>query len=351
MKICFHFITAVLLSNVLLFAQADENQLKFAEEQKLSEASFRGAAIGHNMAFVSGSRGEVYKATLSELQLKWQLIELPKISKTDSLQFRDIAILDEQTILLMSAGEGYKSQIWKSNNRGSSFNKVYQNKFDKAFFNGIDFWNAKHGLLISDAIDEHVYLLETNDGGDNWTRLQSKELPMLNQKEYGFAASGTGLHCVNDSAVFVATGGSSARVFQSNNFGKNWKLYNTPMQHGASSKGIFSIDMFSKTIGIASGGDYAEDTLNGNNIIHFQLGKWEISSSANDIKFKSCIKYLTEEIILATGTIGTAVSYNGGQSWEYLGDIKPYHTIAFDTKSGRGIMTGGEGRVISFELK
>ena len=66
----------------------------------------------------------------------------------------------------------------------------------KAFFDGFDFWDEKNGILISDAIDDKLYLLATEDGGESWNRVGAETLPPLEEGEYGFAASGTGIFTI-----------------------------------------------------------------------------------------------------------------------------------------------------------
>jgi len=186
--------------------------------------------------------------------------------------------------------------------------------------------------------------------GTSWQRIQSPSLPVLKGKEYGFAASGTGLQCFGNGKIRVCTGGAVARIFSSDDYGKSWEVEETPILQGSSSQGIFSIAFLNEKQAIAVGGDYANDTITGSNIIELNE-KWVIKKASQKLKFKSCIKYLTEKIILTTGTSGTAISYNGGESWAYIEELKGYHTIALDKISNKGVMAGSEGRVLEFWLE
>ena len=336
----------LILFSSLSFAQLKTNKIQFGEEVVLADCSFRGAAVAHNMAIVSGSNGKVFNALLSEKPLQWNL---RTVAGCDTLQFRDVAILNAQVILLMSAGAGKSSQIWKSKDAGATWKKEYQNLKAKAFFNGFDFWDDQQGVLISDPIDKQVYLLQTKDGGSNWSRLKGENLPTLLGKEYGFAASGTGIQCFGNENIRIGTGGQVARIFGSNNYGKSWQIETTPILQGSDSQGIFSIDYFNEKQAIAVGGDYANDTLIGSNVITLNKS-WVVTDTSKNIKFKSCVKYLNENVILLTGTSGTAISYNAGESWAYLKNTKGYHTIAFDKLTNQGILAGSEGRVLAFWL-
>lgn len=338
-----------ILFTLISTAQMQTYSIHFDDEIHLGTTSFRGADFNYNTALVSGSHGKVFKASLSNASLHWEMISLP--SSCDSLQFRDVAILSETDFLLMSAGEGALAQIWKSTDSGKQWHKVYQNVLEKAFFNGFDFWDDKHGVLISDPIDNHVYLLETKDAGNTWQRIHSKSLPILTGKEYGFAASGTGIQCFGSGNIVVGTGGAVARIFQSKDYGKSWQISSPPMLQGADSKGIFSIHFLTQQLGIAVGGDYANDQLTGNNVVQLQAnGDWKNVEAAKNVRFKSCVQMLNKDWIIATGTSGTVISKDAGQSWIYVNEVKGYHTIAYQPDLKRGFMAGSDGRVVGFCL-
>lgn len=328
-------------------AQMQTYSIHFGDEIQLETTSFRGADFNHDIAIVSGSNGKVFKASSSNETLLWEMLTLP--SSCDSLQFRDVAILSETDFLLMSAGEGELAQIWKSTDGGKQWHKVYQNVLEKAFFNGFDFWDDKRGVLISDPIDDKVYLLKTKDAGNTWQRIHSKSLPVLKDKEYGFAASGTGIQCFDDGNIAVGTGGSVARIFRSKNYGKSWQVSSTPILQGADSKGIFSIHFLNEQLAIAVGGDYANDQLAGNNVVQLNAnGVWENIAAAKNVRFQSCVQILNEDWIIATGTSGTVISKDAGLSWINAEGVKGYHTIAYKPSLKRGFMAGSEGRVVEF---
>jgi len=311
----------------------------------LGNASYRGVAVAHGLAVVAGSGGQAYLANLDKK--KW--IKLNPTTN-DKIEFRDVEILDKNTILLMSAGEGEASKIYKSTDTGKTWEIVFQNHHEKAFFNGFDFWDSKHGVLISDPIDDKLYLLETNDGGNTWNRLQSPSLPKLNESEYGFAASGTGIKCFANGELRVATGGTTARIFKSTNYGKKWTIENPPIIQGGSSKGIFSIDYLDKKTGIAVGGNYQADTYTGENICLLQNNKWIKPKGAEVLQYASCVQYINQNMLIATGTSGTAISNDGGTNWSYLPKVEPYHALSFDAQNNIGLISGGDGRTQWFKL-
>jgi len=100
---------------------------------------------------------------------------------------------------------------------------------------------------------------------------------------------------------------------------------------------------------MAVGGDYANDQLAESNIVQLNAnGVWKTVKTANEVRFKSCVRWLNEQLIIATGTSGTVISKDAGKSWVYVDGIKGYHTIGYQPDLKRGFMAGSEGRVIEF---
>jgi len=324
-----------------------QKQILFEAEDTLQSCSFRGSAMGEKHILLSGSYGVVYKYNFQNKS--WIKIENPEF---DSLDFRDVEILNENDWVLMSSGNGKESVVFRTKDAGKAWEKTFENKYDQAFFNGMDFWTGMQGVIISDPIDEKAYMLKTDDGGMTWNRLANDQIPILEKGEYGFAASGSGIQTFGEGYLRIATGGDIARIFSSNDYGENWEIQNLPIVQGVNSKGIYSIDYYNENLALAAGGDWMIDSLKGNNLVKTENGfEWNSPVGSMDLGFISCVKFLTMEIVLATGTYGTAVSYDSGNTWEYRSQLDGYHTIAFNTKSGRGILAGGKGRVRIFNLK
>jgi len=311
-------------------------------------SSFRGMGVkNENEAWISGTEGTVLNTT--DGGKHWQKIEIPG---ADSLDFRDLEILNDSTILLMSIGTGQDSKIFKSTDTGNNWKVVFQNEEPTAFFDGFDFWDQNTGILISDAIDEKLYLLKTDDSGENWSRVGAASLPDLTEGEYGFAASGTGIVTIGNQKVWIATGGAKSRVFYSPDQGENWSVFETPIISGKPSTGSFSITFRDEQNGITVGGDYEIDTAAVSNVaITNNSGKtWKGIENPETVPFKSCVTYLGNNEYLAVGTSGVSWSLDDGASWSTI-DTTSFHTMDFDEKSGVGWMAGGNGVVAKFTVK
>lgn len=324
-----------------------EKAIKITPLETGSKASFRGiASIGAETVWLGGSNGTLLKSINGGTS--WQQQHLPD---ADALDFRDIECLNAETVLVMSAGSGMDSRIYRTEDSGENWQTVLINTKEKAFFNGLDFWNASAGVLVSDAIDDKLYVLSTQNGGETWQRIGEVSLPKLKTTEYGFAASGTGIITANAKYIWMATGGDKARIFQSKDKGKSWTVRSTPMASGNESSGIFSISFRDSLNGIAVGGDYQAPNAGVVTLIRTADGgkSWSAITGGNLLGHKACVQYLGNNTYLAVGRTGVIWSKDDGVQWEML-TKDPYYTITFDTLSQIGYIAGPEGRAAKVEL-
>ena len=313
---------------------------------EFGDVSLRGIAQnGPNTVWVSGTQGTVRRSL--DGGATWENVAPPG---TEELDFRDVAILDAETVLLMSVGPGSSSRVYKTTDGGSSWVKTLENDLEGAFYNGFDFSTSREGVLTSDSTDGRLLLLKTEDGGDHWARIGAETLPPLVEGEAGFAASGTGVVAA-DQDLWVATGGSEARVFRSRDQGVSWEVFETPMVHGNPSTGIFSIAFRDTQVGVVVGGDYLDPSQDPGNVAWTENGgeTWTRSTSSVPIEQKSCVQFLSEKIVLGAGRSGLVLSRDQGRSWAAL-EGPAYYTFGFDRGSGVGFLAGSDGRVGRFQL-
>ena len=305
-------------------------------------ASFRGLyTVDENIAWMSGSNGVVLRTT--DAGKTWEQKVIPN---TDSLQFRDIHAFNENLAFVISAG--LPAMIYKTTDGGKTWSAVYSNNKEGVFFDAMDFWDEQHGITFSDPIDGHLFIITTEDGGETWQEVSKENIPPVVEGEAGFAASGTCLTVQGDKNVWIGTGGKVASVFRSTDRGKSWEVSTTPITHGKSSTGIFSLAFKDAFNGIATGGDYASDTLSTNNsAITTDGGKtWKLIGR-NPYGYKSCVTYIDNQRLIAVGTSGTDISHDGGLSWKKT-DTTAYHVVSFSKSGKLGFAAGGDGRIARF---
>ena len=189
---------------------------------------------------------------------------------------------------------------------------------------------------MSDPVDGKFVLIETKDG-ETWKPIEKLQMPNVKEGEAAFAASGTCLITQGKNNAFLVSGGNAARVFKSENRGKNWSVFDTPIIKGTAGSGIFSIAMFDKTRGVIVGGNYEKPNEAGNNLAFTNDGgkTWTLSNGLNGYRSGVSIKNNSvSNFIIAVGSNGSDLTANGGKTWENL-DKENYNAVA------KGISSSG----------
>ncbi|MEM6778284.1 MAG: hypothetical protein AAF670_11560 [Planctomycetota bacterium] len=327
-------------------AQTQPDPIEIEPLHSGAEASFRGLAVrNHREAWIAGSGGTVIRTTDSGKT--WQRVRIPG---ADEFDFRDVELLRDGTVLLMSVGEGGASRLFRSRDSGNKWRTVLVNPEPHGFFDGMTFRGDRlHGALYGDPVNGRLEIYRTSDGGATWTQLPMEHRPKLEEGEYGFAASGTGI-LARGRELWIATGGSVARVWRSNNDGTTWQPYDAKIRCGSETSGIFSLDFIDHRSAIAVGGDYAEPELDRDNVATSSDGgkTW---SAVPDVSMphKACVQSLGGGRILACGRTGVAFSNDSGRTWKTI-SRDGYYTLRADPSTGIGFLAGSDGRIARFTL-
>jgi len=247
---------ALFLSGYIIYPQVNSIKFEFKHQSGIgSTLSFRGiCAVDKNIAWVSGTKGSVYKSQNGGKN--WKKIIVPG---SDYLDFRDIEVIDKNTIILMCAGPAEKSRIFKSTDNGQTWKVVYTNHHPNGFLDTIEFWDEKNGIAIGDPVNGKFNMLLTFDGGSSWIDADVQNIPEAKDGEVQFAASGTCISLFGNNLGWIGTGGKSSRVLKTTDQGKTWLPYHSPILQGESATGIFSIYFKNKNDGIIVGGDYLKE--------------------------------------------------------------------------------------------
>ncbi len=339
-------ILALALSRLFaVLATAQELDVSFAPQKSSSKASLRGlSAVDSGTAWASGTGGQYLRTTNGGET--WSVRIVPE---ADSLDFRDVEAFGSDTAYLMSAGPGERSRIYKTTDAGTTWELQFTNTLPQAFFDGLAFWDADHGIVYSDPVDGKHLLITTSDGGAHWQPVPPAALLPLQDGEYGFAASGTGMVTHGKSTVWICTGGAAARVFRSDDRGMSWRVNPTPIVSGTQSSGIFSIAFRDSEIGIAVGGDYTKPlAANGNVATTKDGGKsWQMIAEVASVGFRSCVAYVPNTappLVVAVGSHATSFSRDDGMTWTQI-DTIGYHTLSIGAGQDSGWAAGADGRI------
>ena len=221
--------------------------------------------------------------------------------------------------------------LYKLSNNNTEL--VYKEENEKVFYDAIKFFDdGLHGIAVGDPTEDCPSIIVTFDGGNSWGKIECSSLPKFDDGEAFFAASNTNIKTIG-STVWIASGGNKARILKSNDYGKTWQIFNTPVIQGDGPQGIYSIDFFDKNMGIVIGGDYSKPKENkANKAITIDGGKtWSLVSNNQNPSYKSCVQYVPNtqgKEIFAVGITGISYSNDSGKSWKEVSKDK-YYAIEF----------------------
>lgn len=339
-KLTIQLFTALFLFGCLVVSVADAQWTK----QKIdTKASLRGlSVVSEKIIWASGTGGTFLRTV--DGGKNWTVGRVPGAGKLD---FRDVEAFDAETAYLLSIGDGETSRIYKTTDGGANWKLQFQNTNPKVFLDALAFWDKTHGIAMGDPIDGKFFLIETTDG-EIWKLIENLQMPPVKEGEAAFAASGTCLITQGKNEAFLVSGSSAARVFKSENRGKNWSVYETPITKGTAGSGIFSAAMFDSKNGTIVGGNYEKPNEINDNLAFTNDGgaHWILGKGLNG--YRSGVAFVDRKTLIAVGSSGSDLSTDGGKTWTNL-DKENYNSIA--TKGKNAIWAvGANGLVSRFAL-
>lgn len=320
---------------------------KWQQTQIDEKLSFRGSAINGDSLWVTGSNNSVIVS--QDGGKTWQDKSVNASVITD---FRDIALFDKNTAIVMGVGNGAQSVLYKTTDGGNSWNLLYQNTDEQGFFDSIAFWDSNRGALLGDPVDGYYTVKTTKDGGKTWQRVAQKNLPPILDKEAAFAASGNTLIVGENGKAWLTTGGFSASVYQSDDYGQTWQRHTVPLYNETQTAGGYGLALNHKQQLFVLGGDYQQRPAKYANIATYVDGQWQ-AVNADERGLRTAMS-CEGNICLATGKTSSDISYNAGQSWQAFNnkpitnkpstkDDEGFYTLASDNMVF--LAAGAEGKI------
>lgn len=306
-------------------------------------AEFRGlSVVNDRVVWASGSRGTV--ARTEDGGLSWRTDSIPGASHLD---LRSIHAFDAKTAVVASAGEAEKglAAIYATRDAGRTWSRVFTTELRGVFFDAIAFWDARRGVVLSDPVDSAFFLLETRDGGRTWSRMPHEAMPRVLPGEAAFAASGSSLSLGVNGAIRIGTGGGGrGRVMLSSDYGRTWRVVETPVHAKGGAAGIFAIDFAEDGDAIAVGGDYTLPRLPASSVALSRDGgaSWRAARTPPGAYLSGVSFERGGPRIVAVGLAGTFVSTDAGESWAQR-DTIPLNVVRA-TKAG-WFAAGPRGRL------
>lgn len=304
-------------------------------------AEFRGlSVVSDRVVWASGARGTF--ARTEDGGVTWRTDTVPGATHLD---FRSIHATDAQTAFVASAGEAEKglAAIYVTRDAGRRWQRVYSTDTKGVFFDAIAFWDEQRGIALSDPVDSAFFLLETRDGGVTWSRIPAANMPRVLPGEAAFAASGGSLDLGGDGHIRIGTGGGGrGRVMLSRDYGRSWRVVDTPVHAAGGAAGIFGLDFIDGGGSIAVGGDYTKPNLAAISVGLSRDGgqTWRPAREPAPA-YLSSVSYEREgSAIVAVGLAGTFVSRDGGDSWRQTSSV-PLNTVVATSKGWFAVGPGG----------
>jgi photosystem II stability/assembly factor-like uncharacterized protein len=318
--------------------------------------------VNSRVVWASG-RGGTFVVTVDGGQT-WRAGVVPG---AETLQFRDVQGVSDQTAYLLSIGNGTASRIYKTTDGGATWALQFQNQNPDAFYDCFAFWTPSRGIAQSDSVNGRFPVIRTLDG-TTWQDI-GDNLPPALAGESSFASSGTCVAAQGKNNAWIVTGGvSPSRVLATQDGGNTWTAYNSPLR-GSPSAGIFSVAFRDASHGIIGGGDLDpaappfDQTATSND-----GGKtWTITSQQPNIGTIFGLSYATEvgqgrgdegedrdqadanQRVVVTGPGGSAWTPDEGSTWFTLPGVTGFWGVAFGSPK-TGWLVGTNGRIIRIDF-
>jgi photosystem II stability/assembly factor-like uncharacterized protein len=306
-------------------------------------ASLRGvSAVDNRVAWASGSGSTVLRT--ADGGATWQRLTVT----TDRVDFRDIDAIDAQTAYVLSIGAGATSRIYKTTDGGAHWDLQLANQDPKVFLDAMSFWDATHGIAVSDTVDGH-FVIFTTDDGKTWNQMPQDRLPAAQDNEGFFAASGTNIAVRGKDNVWIGTGAAAkARVLCSSDHGRTWRVAETPLLSGQKS-GIYSIAFRDDRHGIIVGGTYDKEAeaLDNLAVTDDGGGTWTLIKEHGLSGFRSVVAYVPGQRAptwVAVGPSGSDISEDDGRTWTPVPG-PGFHTFSLAPHAPVGWAAGSQGRI------
>jgi photosystem II stability/assembly factor-like uncharacterized protein len=311
------------------------------------------SVVSATVAWASGAKGTVLRTVDGA---HWQAI---RVAGADGLDFRDIHAFDAKSALVMSAGPGAASRIYRTDDGGASWRMLATNGFGEGFWDALAFWDLDNGILFGDPVNGRFQVYVTADGGATWRQLEGKGLDALDN-EGAFAASGSALSVAGQRDAWIVTGGAqSSRVFHSPDRGATWQAQRLPIPAGAPARGAFSVAFANPRVGyphvgyphvgMAAGGDYKEPALAATNGARSEDGgaTWT-AVGILPAGYMSVVVPVpgAPASFVAAGLAGSGYSLDAGKSWTAF-DRTPINTVGFATPAS-GWAVGPKGLLMKY---
>jgi hypothetical protein len=322
-------IAALVLPFFMMLVFGDSHEAWVIQESQTT-ANLRGIhAVDDKIAWASGTEGTVLRTL--DRGVHWEKCAVPPDS--DKLDFRGVWAWDARNAMVMSAGPGELSRVYKTSDGCAHWTEETRNKDKDGFWDAMVFQaqdyhmlgDAKTGVLIGDPVGGRFHT-ETMMLGKGWFVDYSS--CAANEAEAAFAASNSSAVVFGSRRYVIGTGGRGGpRVLLSpllayQDASKGCMGVPVPLASGSESSGVFSLAFRDLKRGVAVGGDYTKPgESSGTAAWTIDGGKHWSPAKKPPHGYRSSVAFDTKaNAWIAAGTNGSDISHDGGATWRSLDD-------------------------------
>jgi photosystem II stability/assembly factor-like uncharacterized protein len=300
--------------------------------------SIRGlSVVNDNIIWVSGTGGTVGKSL--DGGKNWQWYPVKGFEKSD---FRDIEAFNSHTAVIMAIGE--PARILKTTDGGENWKVVFTDTTKGMFLDAMDFYDAKHGVVVGDPIDSKFYIAKTVNGGNSWVKTPGIMQSNAIKGEACFAASGSNIHYFRNKDFLFVSGGVLSRLHDDAG-GRQIPIIQGKESQGANSIAVRDIRTRVSNHLVIVGGDFSRDKDTVDNCVLTHNGGHTWIKPVNPPNgYRSCVVYINNKKLITCGTSGVDVSSDGGMNWRPV-TTDGYH-VCRKAKNGKAVfLAGSNGRI------
>ena len=288
-----------------------------AEQQSHTTALLQAvSAVDERVVWVAGHR-----ATWVRTVDGGRTWEAGAMTGPDSaLEFRDVQAVSATTAYLLAAGPGERSRIYKTTDAGRSWELQFVNRDSAAFYDCFGFWDATHGIAVSDAVRGKMIVIGTDDG-EHWSPVAADGMPPALPEEGSPAAGGTCLIVGGRAQAWFGTV-PHARVYRSGDRGRHWAAVATPLVTGEAA-GVATLAFRDEQHGMALGGRILKPDDRSDSVSAVTGDGGETWTLVHRPTFSGAV-YGSAVVpgilgsVVAAGPNGLAWTANDGRSWTAL---------------------------------
>jgi photosystem II stability/assembly factor-like uncharacterized protein len=320
-----HLILTIFLLSTLSVASG-----QWEIQESRSTANLRGIhSVDGLVAWASGADGTVLR-TINGGR-RWEKCAIPP--GADRLDFRGAWAWDANNAMVMSAGPGDQSRIYKTTDGCSYWTEVRRNSekdgfWDAMVFQARDFGRLggeKTGVLIGDPVDGRFHT-EGMSLGHGW--FIDDRACVARPDEAAFAASNSSVFVFGPRRYIVGTGGKGGpRVLLSPQLAeaddtKGCQAVLVPLAGGTDTSGVFSLAFRDLKHGLAVGGDFKKpNEVSGTAAWTADGGRHWTAASKPPHGYRSAVAWYPDaKVWIAAGTNGSDISRDDGKTWQPLDD-------------------------------